>query len=170
MTNTKEAPTLSSEEEENLMSSYAIYTHEDETHLNAAFPEFYPFPQCQDFEIFDRVKFITRVVYPIYKTLVRSRKLIFGIRKTLRTGIRVCMVNDMLPSLKILKERYPVLYHTFHDSSSDFFMIDGFTSLHAFQMIHSVEMMCLVLLSFIIFSVEDSVFLGSQWKEKKSLI
>jgi hypothetical protein len=158
MLNPESTYSLTPQEEENLLSSYAIYTSGDEAILNAMFPTQAPFPSCSDFQMFDRVKFIKRVIYPMYKGSIQKVGWIEIFRKNLRARTDVFITSDGFPFLKILKDKYPVLYYAHRDLFTGFFIVDETSVKRALQSLQSIESICVVILAAIILMVDKEWF------------
>jgi hypothetical protein len=158
MMNPKSTLSLSPYEEESLLSSYAIYTQGDERFLRHAFPSRKSFPSCPKYEMFDRVKFIKQIIYPVYKSLIETTGWLERFRSRLRAGQDIYLMNDAFPSLKILKEKQTVLYHAHCDIDSGFFTINQSSANRALQSFQSIESICNVILAAIILMVDKEWF------------
>lgn len=146
-------------DEEKLMSSYAIYTKADETYLNSAFPEAAPFPSChENFEMYTRVDFFKDIVYPIYSAMIKRSASILIFRKKLKSQQNIYITQEFFPTVKKLKETYPLLFHASPKSEEKFLIVNASSIAKANHYLHDVDALFVFFFAAVILEINKDWF------------
>lgn len=99
--------TFSEQDEQKLLSCYAIYNKVDEDCLNTMFSSIGPFPECKEnYEIYNKEDFFKIIVYPIYSFLTKHSLVVNAVKLLLKANKDVCFTSNSFPTMKEMREKY----------------------------------------------------------------